>query len=167
MPTLKTHRLYYSFDEGQTVQEQAFARNASYVITRINVDPLGLQQTAVLQGYEEQYKEARLSVQQVLLKVDFEKTKRCTFPGDVQNSDYLETLVTDADGNDCIQGRRTHVFRKSKQSRCFTALLQPPKNLNFSLCECSEQDWECDHGYIRVLSRPLSGRELMGGRIKL
>ncbi len=67
---------------------------------------------------------------------------------DQVESDYEEWAPHTADEDGCVDGRRITIVRKKPDRKCFN-----PENFTLiftkSRCECSDDDYHCDFGYVR------------------
>jgi len=133
-----TSTLYYTLDEGKTLQSFSFTNNPIQVVNIISGPTLRGTKFVVL-GIR--------SGRSVLIGLDFSAAfdRQCNSGLDYENWSPSNGM---GNGTSCLLGRDI-VYRRRKQgAECFTGMVD--HIVSISPCTCTEEDWECDFGYARA-----------------
>jgi len=75
----------------------------------------------------------------------------CKFPDKPlkEDSDYELWTPNGKISPTCLMGHKTTYVRRKREAQCFNNE-EFDRWYNFELCDCTEEDWECDVGYSRT-----------------
>lgn len=134
-----TDRIYYSFDEGQTVNSAIFSPAGAVRVDNIIIEPSGTGQKFVLLAHN------ATNNQHLIFGIDFSSVINTP----CVDSDYETWYPSDgqhSNNNSCFMGATTAYQRRKQSSSCYNnrdtdhILTQTP-------CPCAWADYECDIGF--------------------
>ena len=137
-----TDTLYFSWNEGLTWEQMIL--DSPFEVENILIEPTATSQKFLMYGEREG--------KGVTVSVDFSayhepECMNPTKPGS-SDSDYEVWSPNDGRSGDCLMGRKVEYVRRKQDAECFNGQeFERPKFIEN--CECTEEDYECDIGYIR------------------
>ena len=144
-----TNEILYSWDEGLTF-ETFKIHEEKFLIKNVIIEPSSTSQHFVIYG--EMHKKG--NTKGVVVALDFTglHEPQCKNPDtpDTADSDYEKWSPNDGRaGHECLLGHKTIYIRRKRESQCYNGQLFERKNI-IELCDCTEDDYECDVGFARV-----------------
>lgn len=134
-----TDRIYYSFDEGLTINSAIFSPGGAVWVDNIIIEPSGTGQKFVLLAHN-----ATNTNQHLIFGIDFSSVIN-TPCGD---SDYENWSPSDGQhgANLCFMGATTVYQRRKQASSCYNNR-DTDHILSQTSCPCAWVDYECDIGF--------------------
>jgi len=118
------------------------------MIKNIIIEPLSSSQHFVV--YAESHKKG--DKKGVVVGINFSSLHepQCRNPDspNSESSDY-ETWTPGRSGHECVLGKKITYVRRKRESECFNGSNYGKKS-TIEMCECSEEDYECDVGFART-----------------
>lgn len=133
-----TDRLLYSWNMGIAWKECRFTNNSRFQVLDIVSEPNNTAQTFVLHGTRKQ--NGRDIGVLVHLNFNGFHQRACN------DTDYEQWSPFDMAGSNCFLGQKTIYTRRKRESECYNPVTYEPKKSN-GVCECAQQDYECDYCY--------------------
>jgi hypothetical protein len=131
-----TNRIFYSFDEGKTVQNTIFSPDQALLVDNIIIEPSGTGQKFVLLAHN--------STKKFIFGLDFSNV----INNPCGDSDYENWSPSDGEHgtNLCFMGATTVYQRRKQDSACYNNR-DTDHILSQTPCPCAWEDYECDIGY--------------------
>ena len=147
--TKATDTVYYTWNEGLTWESQKFT-DQPIEVENIIISPGSISQNFLILG-------ARGS-KGVTVALDFSSLHepQCRNPESAgqSDSDYEQWSPNDGrSGAKCLMGRTVVYQRRKQDAECFNGE-ELERSTTKTLCECTEEDYECDLGYYREDNSP-------------
>ena len=149
--SVATDSIFFSWDEGLTWESLRFS-DFPVEVDNIIIEPGAVSQRFLLQGSH--------GNKGIVVGFDFSslhepQCKGADHPGD-SGSDYELWSPNDGRaGSKCLMGRTVSYARKRRESACYNG--EEFERFTFmESCVCTDDDYECDIGYMRQGSQPCS-----------
>ena len=144
-----TDKILYSWNEGLTFEELKFT-DTPLEIHNIITEPTFTGTSFIVYG------ESDLG-NGVVIGLDFSSLHQRVCKGvdspNTEESDFEYWTPNGLVSSTCLLGSKITYVRKKRESKCFNGEEFERINL-IEKCECTEEDWECDLGYVREKSGP-------------
>ena len=144
-----TKTIYYSWDEGLTWNDLDISKD-NMIVRNIIIEPTSTSQHFVVYGHTQNKKGVK---QGVVIGVDFTSLHEpmCKNPNEPGStySDYETWTPNDGRlGHNCLLGKKSIYVRRKRETPCYNPQTIESKS-TIELCDCIEDDYECDFGYSR------------------
>jgi len=144
-----TDTVYYTWNEGLTWESLKFTEKPIEV-QNIIISPGGTSQNFLVLGTR--------GSKGVTVALDFTSLHepQCRNPESAgqADSDYEQWSPNDGRaGSKCLMGRTVVYQRRKQEAECFNGE-ELERSTTKTMCECSEEDYECDLGYYREENSP-------------
>jgi hypothetical protein len=145
-----TDEVYYSWNEGLTWETLKISEDPIEV-TNIITEPSNKAEKFMVYGRSTTKTKGGIA-KGVVVALDFFAVHQrwCQYPDkpNNENSDYELWTPNGKISPKCLMGHTTTYVRRKRDAQCFNNE-EWDRWFHFELCDCTEEDWECDVGYAR------------------
>jgi hypothetical protein len=150
-----TDVVFYSWNEGLTWQNLTISEDP-VEITNIITEPSNKAEKFIIYG-RSVGKSSKSTSKGVVIAIDFMNVHQrwCERPDkpDTDGSDYELWTPNGRISPQCLMGHKTTYVRRKRDAACFNNE-EWDRWYYFEICQCTEEDWECDVGFSRKDNGP-------------
>jgi hypothetical protein len=144
-----TDKVFYSKDYGQNWED--FGLDVSFRARLLTTTPDATSPKFLLVGFGKDKKTH-------IFSLDFSDVfdRECKRDTENESKNDFEKWYARYDDNkkpDCLMGRKQYFWRRKKDVDCNASNLYKEPEVEQEICECQEQDYECDFNFVRDLDR--------------
>lgn len=147
---LPTNKFFYSWNQGSSFEIYTFSKNLVKTLN-ISMEPNVFSQKLIIFAQDVN------TMQGVVFSVKFfQGICQGIWDPNSAESDY-ETWLPESEFSSCLLGKKMSIVRRKRKATCFNPELDRP--IIDSYCECDENDYQCDFGFVFNVSKNTCDKE--------